>query len=62
MSQTTSLARCCTRCAGTPRSRATFTKFEDSTQEEWVEIIRQLPLTQAMAGQNVIDQLRAARA
>jgi predicted HD phosphohydrolase len=38
--------------------RATFTKFEDSTQEEWAEIIRQLPLTQAMAGQNVIDQLR----
>ena len=39
-------------------SRATFTRFEDSTQEEWAEIIRQLPLTQAMAGQNVIDQLR----
>jgi predicted HD phosphohydrolase len=39
-------------------ARATFTKFEDSTQEEWAEIIRQLPLTQAMAGQNVIDQLR----
>jgi predicted HD phosphohydrolase len=38
--------------------RASFTKFEDSTQEEWAEIIRQLPLTQAMAGQNVIDQLR----
>ena len=35
-----------------------FTRFEDSTQEEWAEIIRQLPLTQAMAGQNVIDQLR----
>ena len=39
-------------------SRASFTKFEDSTQEEWAEIIRQLPITQAMAGQNVIDQLR----
>ena len=38
--------------------RASFTKFEDSTQEEWAEIIRQLPITQAMAGQNVIDQLR----
>jgi predicted HD phosphohydrolase len=38
--------------------RATFTKFEDSTQEEWAEIIRQLPITQALAGQNVIDQLR----
>jgi predicted HD phosphohydrolase len=38
--------------------RATFTKFEDSTQEEWAEIIRQLPVTQAMAGQNVIDQLQ----
>ena len=38
--------------------RATFTRFEDSTQEEWAEIIRQLPLTQAMAGQNVIDQLQ----
>jgi predicted HD phosphohydrolase len=45
----------------TPRQsapRATFTKFEDSTQEEWAEIIRQLPLTQAIAGQNVIEQLR----
>ena len=39
-------------------TQASFTKFEDSTQEEWAEIIRQLPLTQAMAGQNVIDQLR----
>ncbi len=39
-------------------SRAAFTKFEDSTQEEWTQIIGQLPLTQAMAGQNVIDQLR----
>ena len=39
-------------------TRASFTKFEDSTQEEWAEIIRQLPITQAMAGQNVIDQLR----
>ena len=38
--------------------RATFTRFEDSTQEEWSQIIGQLPLTQAMAGQNVIDQLR----
>ena len=38
--------------------RASFTRFEDSTQEEWAEIIRQLPITQAMAGQNVIDQLR----
>lgn len=38
--------------------RAGFTKFEDSTQEEWAQIIGQLPLTQAMAGQNVIDQLR----
>jgi predicted HD phosphohydrolase len=38
--------------------RATFTKFEDSTQQEWAEIIGQLPLTQAMAGQNVIDQMR----
>jgi len=42
---------------GVPELRATFTKFEDSTQEEWAEIIRQLPMTQAMAGQNVIDQL-----
>lgn len=39
-------------------TRASFTKFEDSTQEEWAEIIGQLPITQAMAGQNVIDQLR----
>ena len=38
--------------------RASFTRFEDSTQEDWSQIIGQLPLTQAMAGQNVIDQLR----
>ena len=37
--------------------RATFTKFEESTQEEWAQIIGQLPVTQAMAGENVITQL-----
>jgi predicted HD phosphohydrolase len=37
--------------------RATFTKFEDSTREEWTQIIGQLPVTQAMAGENAIAQL-----
>ena len=37
--------------------RASFTKFEDSTQEEWSHIIGELPVTQAMAGENVIAQL-----
>ena len=35
-----------------------FTKFEDSTQEEWTRIIGELPVTQAMAGENVIVQLK----
>jgi len=58
MSQTTSPDAGPDAGLHTGARRATFTKFEDSTQEEWAEIIRQLPLTQAMAGQNVIDQLR----
>jgi predicted HD phosphohydrolase len=37
--------------------RASFTKFEDSTEDEWVQIIGQLPVTQAMAGENVIAQM-----
>ena len=40
------------------RTRATFTAFTESTQEDWNEIIQQLPHTQALAGENVITQLR----
>ena len=39
-------------------TRATFTTFEESTREEWAEIMRQIPATQAMAAHNVVDQLR----
>lgn len=39
-------------------TRATFTTFEASTREEWAEIVRQLPTTQAMAAHNVVEQLR----
>ena len=38
--------------------RATFTTFEESTREEWAEIVRQLPTTQAMAAHNAVEQLR----
>jgi predicted HD phosphohydrolase len=38
--------------------RASFTTFEHSTREEWAEIMRQIPTTQAMAAHNVIEQLR----
>lgn len=38
--------------------RATFTTFEESTREEWAEIMRQIPVTQAMAAHNVTEQLR----
>jgi len=37
--------------------RATFTTFEESTQEEWAEIMRQIPVTQGMAGENTLVQL-----
>ncbi len=37
--------------------RASFTTFEESTQDEWVQIIGQLPVTQAMAGENAIAQM-----
>jgi predicted HD phosphohydrolase len=38
--------------------RATFTSFEGSTQHDWALISSQLPITQAMAGDNIIEQLR----
>ncbi len=38
--------------------RATFTTFEESTQQEWREIMQQLPTTQAMAAHNALEQLR----
>ena len=38
--------------------RATFTTFEESTREDWALIASQLPLTQAMAAENIIEQLR----
>jgi predicted HD phosphohydrolase len=39
-------------------TRATFSTFEESTREEWAEIMRQIPTTQAMAAHNVVEQLR----
>ena len=41
--------------------RATFTSFEESTAEDWALISRQLPLTQALVADRVIDLLRALR-
>ena len=38
--------------------RATFTTFEESTQQDWALIASQLPTTQAMAGENIIEQMR----
>lgn len=38
--------------------RATFTAFDQSTQEDWSLIANQLPVTQALAAENIIDQLR----
>ena len=37
--------------------RATFTSFETSTQQDWTLISSQLPVTQAMAGENIIEQM-----
>ena len=39
-------------------TRAQFTTFEASTKDEWALIASQLPVTQAMAGENIIEQLR----
>lgn len=38
--------------------RAAFTSFEESTADDWQLIAAQLPHTQAMAGENIITQLR----
>lgn len=38
--------------------RATFTSFETSTQQDWALISSQLPATQAMAGENIIEQMK----
>ena len=38
--------------------RAHFTSFEESTREDWAIIAAQLPATQAMAGENIVAQLR----
>ena len=38
--------------------RAQFSSFEESTREDWAIIASQLPATQAMAGENVIEQMR----
>lgn len=35
-----------------------FTTFEESTRDEWAEIMRHIPATQAMAAYNVVTQLR----
>ncbi len=38
--------------------RTNFTKFEDSTQQDWSLIMSHLPTTQAMAASNIVDQMR----
>ena len=38
--------------------RAMFTTFEESTKDDWMLIASQIPTTQAMAGENIIEQLR----
>lgn len=38
--------------------RATFTSFEQSTKDDWALMARHLPVTQAMAGENIIEQMR----
>lgn len=37
--------------------QASFTTFEESTAEDWQLIASQLPVTQALAGENIITQL-----
>jgi predicted HD phosphohydrolase len=39
-------------------AKASFTTFEQSTAEDWGRIMQCLPHTQAVAGENVITQLR----
>ena len=39
-------------------ARARFTTFEESTREDWQLIASQLPITQSMAAENIVEQLR----
>jgi predicted HD phosphohydrolase len=39
-------------------ARAEFTTFEESTRDDWMVIASQLPVTQAMAAANIVEQLR----
>ena len=50
-----------THSAQTARSsqaRASFTKFEESTAEDWAMIVPQLTITQSMVADRVIGLLR----
>lgn len=38
--------------------RATFTAFDQSTAEDWSLIATQLPVTQSLAADNIVEQLR----
>ncbi|MEL0075697.1 MAG: hypothetical protein VW708_06150, partial [Ilumatobacter sp.] len=38
--------------------RASFTTFEESTAADWSVIASQLPVTQAIASANILEQLR----
>lgn len=42
----------------TIEQRAHFTSFEESTAADWAIIAAQLPATQAMAAENIIEQMR----
>jgi predicted HD phosphohydrolase len=39
-------------------TRAHFTSFDESTADDWALIAGQLPATQALAGENILEQLR----
>lgn len=42
-----------------PRTRATFTSFEESTKEDWEAIVPQLQVTQSMVADHVLHLLRS---
>ncbi|MFN5603680.1 MAG: phosphohydrolase, partial [Actinomycetes bacterium] len=39
-------------------TKATFTKFEDSTREEWATIMECLKVTQSLVPDRIMEQLR----
>lgn len=58
MSTSSTSASSAAGAADDGRVKATFTSFEESTAEDWSRIMQCMPATQAIAGENVIAQLR----